>query len=105
MTHIPDLHRETNLPPVKEHNYLLSSQYNLACHSSTHPNYHLTCTPNAPRNKQPEIPKTNLGQLTPLLDEDKNLLNLKTGLKELHTTRTQHPRELPTQHCTQCPPA
>ena len=93
MTHIPDLHRETNLLPVKEHNYLLSSQYNLACHSSTHPNYHLTRTPNAPRNKQPEIPKTNLDQLTPLLDEDKNLLDLKTGLKELHTLHVRNTLE------------
>ena len=38
MTHIDELHRETKLLPVKEHNTMLSRQFLLQTHQTNHPN-------------------------------------------------------------------
>ena len=92
MTHTEDLHRETNILPIKPHNALLSSQYSLTCHLQNHPNFGLTQELTAPRNKKPKVTTLYRPQFQQHLDQNNNLHpnNWKTGMKQLHTEHVQN---------------
>ena len=85
MTNSDDLHRETSILPVKQHNDLLTMQYLLSCHQPLHPCHNLVTKPKPPRKIKPGLRKFD-GVVTPLVPScGLDALTYKRGLQHLHT--------------------
>lgn len=85
MTDIDHLHCETNILPVKDHNMLLSKQYVLACHQSSHPSNDIIQNDPPPR----KIRSTATAYIDHIKkhapDHAITTAAYKKGLKNIHT--------------------
>ena len=84
MTHIDELHRETKLLPVKEHNTMLSRQFLLQTHETNHPNRQWNQTDPPQRLTKPTLISCHQDSIEPLLTNTEGWY--KSGIKSIHTT-------------------
>ena len=84
MTHIDELHRETKLLPVKEHNTMLSRQFLLQTHQTNHPNRQGNHTDPPQRIMKPTLISCHQDSIEPLLTNTEGWY--KSGIKSIHTT-------------------
>ena len=84
MTHIDELHRETTLLPVKEHNTMLSRQFLLQTHQRNHPNRQCNHTDPPQRLVKPTLISCHQDSIEPLLTNTEGWY--KSGIKSIHTT-------------------
>ena len=84
MTHIDELHRETKLLPVKEHNTMLSRQFLLRTHQTNHPYRQWNHTDPPERPMKTTLISCHQDSIEPLLTNTKGWY--KSGIKSIHTT-------------------
>ena len=84
MTHIDELHRETKLLPVKEHNMMLSRQFLLQTHRKNHPNRQWNHTDPPRRLMKPTLVSCHQDSIEPLLTNTEGWY--KSGIKSIHTS-------------------
>ena len=84
MTHIDELHRETKLLPVKEHNTMLSRQLLLQTHQTNHPNRQWNHTDPPQKLMKPTLVSCHQDSIEPLLTNTEGWY--KSGIKSIHTT-------------------
>ena len=84
MTHIDELHRETKLLPVKEHNTMLSRQFLLQTHQTNHSNRQWNHTDPPQRLMKPTLISCHQDSIEPLLTNSEG--GYKSGIKSIHTT-------------------
>ena len=84
MTHIHELHRETKLLPVKEHNTMLSRQFLLQTHQTNHPNRQWNHTDPPQRLMKPTLISCHQDSIEPVLTNTEGWY--KIGIKSIHTT-------------------
>ena len=84
MTRIDELHRETKLLPVKEHNTMLSKQFLLQTHQTNHPNRQWNPTDPPQRLMKPTLVSCHQDSIEPLLTNTEGWY--KSGIKSIHTT-------------------
>ena len=84
MIHIDELHRETKLLPVKEHNMMLSRQFLLQTHQTNHPNRQWNHTDPPQRLMKPTSISCHQDSIEPLLTNTEGWY--KVGIKSIHTT-------------------
>ena len=84
MTHIDELHRETKLLPVKEHNTMLCRQFLLQTHQTNHPNRQWNHTDPPQRLMKPTLISCHQDSIEPLLTNTEGWY--KRGIKSIHTT-------------------
>ena len=84
MTHIDELHRETKLLPVNEHNTMLSRQFLLQTHQTNHPNRQWNHTDIPQRLMKPTLISCRRDSIEPVLTNTVGWY--KSGIKLIHTT-------------------
>ena len=84
MTHIDELHRETKLLPVKEHNTMHSRQFLLQTHQTNHPNRQRNHTDPPQKLMKPTLISCHQDSIEPLLTNTEGWY--KSGIKSIHTT-------------------
>ena len=84
MTHIDELHRETKLLPVKEHNTMLSREFLLQTHQTNHPNRQWNHTDSPQRLMKPTLISCHQDSIEPLLTKTERWY--KSGIKSIHKT-------------------
>ena len=84
MTHIDELHRETKLLPVKEHNTMLFRPVVLQTHQTNHPNRQWNHTDPPQRLMKPTLISCHQDSIEPQLTNTEGWY--KSGIKSIHTT-------------------
>ena len=84
MTHIDELHCETKLLPVKEHNTMLSRQFLLQTRQTNHPNRQWNHMDPPQRLMKPTLISCHQDSIEPRLTNTEVWYN--SGIKSIHTT-------------------